>query len=162
MHTQEEKEKAEEERRRVRDQGSLNVTVSPDALKEMQRAEGDSDSSPELRKLVERLKEASGKKDDVSIETIADEIKSIARSADGSVSQDVVRVIKREILGMKTFLITDVQFDEQPWRLGAVTLRGNCRVEPRQAAHVLETGLKERCAPRLAARLLHHTVPRMP
>ena len=62
-------------------------------------------------------------------------------------AQDVVRAIKREILGMKTFLVTDVAWDEQPWRLGGVTLRGNCRVEPREAAKVLEAGLKERCAP---------------
>ena len=72
----------------MRDEGPLNVTVSPDALKEMQRADKAGDSSPELRKLVERLKDASGKKgEDVSVETIADEIKAMARSADGAVSQ---------------------------------------------------------------------------
>lgn len=64
----------------------------------------------------------------------------------GRGGMQVVRAIKNDILGTSTFLVTDYEFPDEPDRLGSVDLLGNCRVEPLEAAKVLETGLTVRCA----------------
>lgn len=62
-----------------------------------------------------------------------------------SVPADVVRAARRDILGVATFLVTEtVPLGDE--LLGGIELRGNTRVEPTEAARVLQEGLDKRCA----------------
>ena len=69
---------------------------------------------------------------------------------DRRVAEDVVKVMRDEILGFSTFLVRDV---ERPivWQgrdiAGAVMLRGNARKDARTVANALQDGLDSRCAP---------------
>jgi hypothetical protein len=72
-------------------------------------------------------------------------LKKAAKDVIGTtVSPEVVRVIKNDILGTSTFLVTESE-DMVDRFLGGVRLKGNCRVEPRAAADTLARGLEERC-----------------
>lgn len=62
----------------------------------------------------------------------------------GTVTADVVRTIKQDILGYTTFLVRDVEYLEG-MRAGAVELRGNARRGPQEVASTLTAGLTERC-----------------
>ena len=62
----------------------------------------------------------------------------------GTVTADVVRTIKQDILGYTTFLVRDVEYLDG-LRAGAVELRGNARKDPKEVAAVLTAGLTERC-----------------
>ena len=61
----------------------------------------------------------------------------------GSVSADVVRTIKQDILGYTSFLVNDVKYLDGS-RTGAVELRGNARKDPQAVADILAAGLTER------------------
>lgn len=69
---------------------------------------------------------------------------------DRRVPEDVVKVMRDEILGFSTFLVREV---ERPivWQgrdiAGAVMLRGNARKDARAVATALQDGLDSRCGP---------------
>lgn len=68
------------------------------------------------------------------------------------VAEDVVKVIRNEILGFSTFLVREAEWPHE-WQGrdvdGAVMLRGNARKDAPVVAATLQSGLDSRCAPHL-------------
>lgn len=71
-----------------------------------------------------------------------------------------IKLIKEEILGTSSFLVTETEPMTGAF-IGGMKLKGNLRVEPKEALRILEKGVKEKCVhPVFCAHAVCHAAAR--